>query len=481
MNLGRLLRLMATTGVVVLAVLGAAIEPAASEQTKSPAKSPTTQGPTFYKDVLPTLQRHCQSCHRPGQIGKMPLMTFEEARPWARAIRTQVTNRTMPPWNADPQYGHFTNDRSLSTSEIETIKTWVDNGAPAGVAKDAPPPVTWPAQGWQIQPDVTVALPDYKVAADGVLEWEALAIPSPFKQDTWVSSIELLPSEPSTVHHICFEFQDPRPEVVHYKYEYSEIPRDKQGNVERPGLLGRLVERVWSSAVVVSRDAKTGVVEKRSGRPTLKATGTFCYVPGNSTHDYRVFDAAFLVKGGSNIVFTLHYQPTGKPLIDKTRVGFTVAKKDFSKKFIPVAVNGASEQNGFLIPPNEPNYLAPAVDLTIKQDAELTWVWPHMHVRGKDVTYTLIYPNGKREIILKVPRYDFQWQISYNTKIKIPRGTRVYAEAHFDNSRNNKANPDPNSYVYPGDQSWEEMFTPSFGVLVDRSIDPREVFSRTIQ
>jgi len=159
--------------------------------TTAVAKEESDRAVTFYKDVFPILQKNCQTCHRPGQIAPMSLLTYKEARPWAKAMKAAVLARKMPPWFADPKYGHFHNDRSLKPAAIETLVAWVDHGAAEGDAKDAPPPVQWPDEGWQIKPDVVVDLPPYKVPATGVKEWEQLAIPAPFNEDTWVTSVEI--------------------------------------------------------------------------------------------------------------------------------------------------------------------------------------------------------------------------------------------------------------------------------------------------
>ena len=185
---------------------------------------------TFTKDVLPLLQQHCQSCHRPGQIAPMSLITYEDARPWAKAIKGAVTQKKMPPWFADRNYGHFTNDRSLMQRDIDTFAQWADSGATQGNPKDAPAAIQWPKDGWGIQPDVVMALPAHDVPARGVLEWELIAFPSPFKTDTWVTSMEILPGDPSVVHHMCFSFEKHKPTTVYNRYEWVQVPRDATGN-----------------------------------------------------------------------------------------------------------------------------------------------------------------------------------------------------------------------------------------------------------
>src|SRR4029450_5445816 len=185
---------------------------------------------TFTKDVLPILQKNCQSCHRPGQVAPMSLLSYQEARPWARAIKNAVPLKKMPPWFADPDYGHFTNDRSLSEREIDTVTKWADTGAAEGDPLAAPAPIDWPKDGWIIQPEIVMDLPPHDVPAKGVLEWELIAFPAPFKGDTWLTSMEILPGDASVVHHICFSFQKHNASTVYNRYEWVNVPRDPTGN-----------------------------------------------------------------------------------------------------------------------------------------------------------------------------------------------------------------------------------------------------------
>jgi hypothetical protein len=444
-----------------------------------PAAPALAQGdkPTFHKDVSRVLQRHCQSCHRPGQLGPMPLLTYPQVRPWARAIRTKVSERSMPPWFADPAHGRFSNDRSMRPEEIDVIRRWVDGGSVEGDLKDAPAPVVWPEHGWQIKPDVVVAMPEYPVPARGTLEWESLAVPFPIKEDTWITSVEVLPSDPSVVHHICFSFQKHRPATVYNRYEWEEIPRDSKGVKVQPGLLTKLAERLLPESFKARAVGSTEVVTL-PGRSTLKASGTMCYVPGLSAHDYRLHDAAKLVRAGSDLIVTFHYQTNGKATVDRTQIGFTLAKRPPARKFLEFAPSAGATM---AIPPHDANYLAPRFEIRINRDVQLVWMWPHMHLRGKDVTYTLIHPGGRQQVVLRVPRYDFNWQLAYMTSVAIPAGARLRAEAHYDNSSRNRANPDPTAWVYTGKQSWEEMFTPAFGLVVGRDVDERNLTSKFLE
>ncbi|HEU4691501.1 MAG TPA: cytochrome c [Vicinamibacterales bacterium] len=440
------------------------------------AQAPASSQVTFSRDVLPILQKHCQSCHRPGQIGPMPLLDYQQARPWARSIKSKAVSREMPPWDADPAHGTFTNDRSLSPREIETLSAWADAGAPLGDPKDAPAPITWPAGGWLVEPEVVVELPAYNVPASGTIEWENIAIPSPFKTDTWVSSIEILPSDPSTVHHMCFEFKAHEPNVVYNQYEWAEVPRDTEGAAIRrgqrnPPATGDSAPESW----VLTRDVGSSEVKRRAGRPTLAVGPDHCYVPGMSLHDYRPYEAGLLVRGGEDILVNLHYQPNGKPSVDRLKIGFTLAKQTPRKKLVQLVPNGATSE--FAIPPNESNYRAPVVQVEVRKDAELVWMSPHMHFRGKNMTWTLTYPDGREQVVLSVPRYRYSWQLLYQTRVSVPAGTRFTFVAHFDNSAANRDNPNPHAWVRPGNQAWEEMMIPFTWLVVDTNVDDRDVTS----
>jgi hypothetical protein len=439
----------------------------------------SSAGPTFTKDVLPILQKHCQSCHRPGQIAPMSFLSFSEVRPWVRAIKMQITSRAMPPWFADPKHGKFLNDRSLSQSEIDTLTAWVDRDAPQGDPGDAPAPVAWPRQGWQIEPEVAVSLPDYPVPATGVVEGENLVLRSPFKEDTWLTSVEVLSSEPSVVHHICVSFQRHSPDVVYNRYEWMEVPRDAQGVAVPPA--GRtsqpvqLSEKSSGEGWVLSRDAGSSEVNRRFGRPTITGAGTFCAVPGQSTRDFRQYGAAALLRADyTDIVLNVHYTSNGKALVDRTKIGFTTTRQPPRKKFVEFNASGTTSD--FAIPPNASNYLAPPIDVKFRREAELVWMLPHMHMRGKDVTYTVIHPSGRRDTVLHVPRYDFRWQLGYFIEpLKLYRGSTIHVEAHYNNSRSNRNNPNPDTWVYGGLQNWEEMFSALFAVLVDRDVDETQL------
>jgi hypothetical protein len=416
---------------------------------------------TFHKDVEPILQKNCQSCHRPGQAGPMSFLSYESTRPWAKAMKTAVATRKMPPWFADARYGHFLNDRSLAQGDIDTIAKWADAGAPEGDAKDAPPAVKWPADGWEIQPDIVVNGPEFKVPAkpkNDVIEWTYITVPSGITQDTWITSMEIRPSEPSVTHHICVYFKPHTADVEYNKPVWADRPRDDTGSA------------LESAAGINGRGLPRNLTAGSNGIEG-------CYVPGQFTQDYRTQGAAKLIKANTDIIFQLHYTPNGKDTVDKPRLGFTVAQQAPQRVYVSFGISSPNDPKSFAIPPNHPNWESPPAEAEFTEDVDLVWMFPHMHVRGKEMTYRLKYPNGETETILSVPKYDFNWQLGYDLAkpIRVPKGTRLIVTAHYDNSANNKFNPDPNRTVYYGDMTWEEMMFPFFSVVVDKDVDPRKV------
>jgi hypothetical protein len=331
---------------------------------------------------------------------------------------------------------------------------------------------------------VIMELPPHEVPAKGILEWELIAFPAPFQGDTWVTTMEILPSEESVVHHICFSFEKHKSTTVYNRYEWVQVPRDETGN-PTPGNSGF---SELPGMIIASRDVGSTEVKTRQGHPTLRQNLDFCYQPGERFDDYRVWNAGKLVPAGSDIVVSIHYTTNGKAVTDRTKIGFTVAKTPPPRKFV---VQGAGEDTpviaptpasnraafassynpAFAIPPKESNYLAPPMDITFLKDVEIVRLRPHAHVRGKSAQYKVAYPDGREEIVLSVPRYDFNWQLSYGTSLKLPKGTRMHFEFRYDNSVNNKFNPDPNRWVYQGFQSWEEMMAPNLGFILDRDAD----------
>jgi hypothetical protein len=429
---------------------------------------------TFHKDVEPILQKNCQNCHRPGQVAPMSFLTYQNVRPWAKAMKNAVALRKMPPWFADPHYGPYLNDRSLNQSEIDVISKWADQGAPEGDVKDAPPPAQWP-EGWMIQPDVVVDGPVTKVPAspkNNVVEWITVIMPTGFTKDTWVTSVQIRPEIPAVTHHMCIAYIPHNPAYKYGVAYWADKDRGEDGSAlpdKGPTFLG-------SGEARSSDGDPTPVIDPRTGRSFPPPGGAEdCYLPGNFAADYRPIHAAKLIPAGFDIAFNLHYTPNGNAVTDHVKVGFTVAKTPPERRYISFLTTSPTDPKRFAIPPNDPNWESPPAEVTFLQDAELVYLMPHMHFRGKDMTYVLEYPDGRKQTVLSVPHYDFNWQLGYNVGIKVPKGTVMHVYAHFDNSVNNKFNPNPNRTVYYGTMTWEEMMNPFYSVVVPAGTDPRNV------
>jgi len=395
--------------------------------------------PTYSKDVAPILQAHCQSCHRPGEAAPFSMLTYEETRPWAGAMKLAVKQKVMPPWYADPSVGHFSNDRGLSQKDIDTIIAWATAGAPKGDPKDLPPPVKF-TEGWGIPtPDKVFELPtEYPVPESGMIEYQYVIIPTGFKQDMWVQAAEARPTERSVVHHII---------------AYVREPGSRYFADQKPG---------------VFFEAPPSKEEDTSALPSDFLVG---YAPGQPAEILPPGEAK-LIKAGSDIVLEVHYTPNGKAVMDRTKVGLIFAKEKPAKRVQTLsAVNGT-----FKIPPGDPNYKVDA-SFDIRRDVILASIHPHMHGRGKDFEYRLVFPDGKSETILKVPAYNWHWQLWYNLEkpIALPKGSRIECTAHFDNSAGNPENPDPTKTVIWGQQSWDEMMVGFFNLVYPADMSPKEL------
>jgi hypothetical protein len=402
---------------------------------------------TFNKDVLPVLQKNCQSCHRPGEIGPMSFLTYESTRPWARSIKNAVLTRKMPPWFADPKYGHFANDRRLPDTDVNKLVAWADAGAPEGDAKDKPAPLQW-TQGWNIKPDVVFEMQKpYSVPASGTVEYTYFVVPTGLTKDTWVMNAEIRAGNRAVVHHASVHVRPPGSQwMKDAKPGEPYVPPKRDPNTPPPAL---------QENVNVANEWLVG------------------YVPG--VHG-EYFDlnrgAAKLIPAGSDLVFEMHYTTNGKSALDQTKVGFVLAKEPPKKRLLTLPLANMN----FEIPPGAPNHEGRA-SATFEQPVSLVYSQPHMHLRGKDMDIKLRYPNGESQMLVSVPRYDFNWQIVYyqDKPLEVPKGTRMELLAHWDNSPNNKYNPDPKATVRWGDQSWEEMIFAWVGVVVDRDADPDKI------
>jgi hypothetical protein len=401
---------------------------------------------TFYKDVLPILQKNCQECHRAGEAAPMALLTYEEVRPWAKAIKVSVLAKKMPPWFADPAYGTFHNERTLRPDEIAKIVAWVDKGAPAGDPREGPPMKQW-TEGWSIgKPDLVVEMPQpYEVPASGTIEYTYLVLPLNLTQDRWVQAAEVRPGERSVVHHVIAFLREPG----------SKWMRDAEYGVPFVPQKG-------------ARGRNSGASE--AGGPGSELL--VGYAPGLQAQVFRP-GTAKLLKAGTDVVFQMHYTANGKAARDRTKVGIVFAKEPPKERVMTLAAMNTK----FAIPPGADNHRVES-QFTLQADTRLTGLMPHMHLRGKAFQYKAVYPSGESEILLNVPRYDFSWQLFYylaEPKV-FPKGTRIECVAYFDNSANNRFNPDATKEVRWGDQSWEEMMIGWFDVAFDAGLSPVKLY-----
>jgi hypothetical protein len=449
----RLMRYETVRGMVLLgtvaAWLGAAAVVMVNAAPQAQAQPAGERVPTFSADVAPIFYAKCVTCHRPGEVAPMSLITFKDVRPWASAIREKVMTRAMPPWHADRQYGAFRNNQSLDQSEIDTIVKWASAGAPEGDAAKMPALPKLP-EGWQIgTPDVVIEMPTaYNVPATGTIEYQYFEVPTNFTEDRWMQAGEVRAGDRKHVHHI----------IVYVK-EAEPVSRPTVVNV-RPILSG-------APSAAPSPAAPRQPAEPRAAdTPVVRRTGDQMLVNWAVGEDAPVFmpGMAKRIPKGASLVFQVHYTTNGTPGTDRSRIGLIFSKQPPQRE----VRTGLIANTLFAIPPAAQNHQIDA-EATFTEDVNVWSMHPHMHLRGKEMTYTAIYPDGRREIVLRVPKFDFGWQTDYwlAKPLTLPKGSKLYVTAHYDNSTANRNNPDPAATVRWGDQTWEEMMIGFFTYTVE--------------
>jgi len=370
---------------------------------------------TFNRDIAPIFYARCVSCHRAGEVAPMPLLTYQDARPWARAIKLKVTSRQMPPWFADPAFGSFANDPRLSDSEISRIGQWVDAGAPQGDVKDLPAPPRF-TEGWQLgDPDHIIELPEVQIPAEGSDFFPTPSLTLDLKEDRWIRAIEIRPSNREVTHH--------------------SVIFSVTGNPLASGAAFDVLG-VWAVGTP----------------PTIYPEGSGRWV-----------------RRGQMLRTNLHYHPNGKPQTDRTRIGLYFGSGELKKE----VAAGVAGNVFFTIPPNAANHEVRGTYVA-DQDINIVSFFPHMHLRGKDMILTATYPGGRQETLLNVPSYDFNWQLFYRPRagVALPRGTRLDVVAHYDNSLANTHNPDPARPIRFGEASSAEMMFGMFEFTAEDGVSP---------
>ncbi len=354
---------------------------------------------TFSKDVAPIFNAKCAECHRAGEVAPFSTLSYKEVRPWAKSIKEKVVDKTMPPWHADPNHGSFKNDRSLTKAEIDTIVAWVEQGAQEGNPKDLPPAPKF-YDGWTIgKPDQTFSTPEQTFVESGVEKYRYLQVATEFKEDKWIQAAEIRSTGRAAVHHV----------IVF---------------VNAPGTTG-------------TEDGSLLAGVAPGEQPAIFPLGFGKKIPA-----------------GSKLTFQLHYTPNGKDTKDISTLGVIFAKETPKHEIKTRPVMNVR----LAIPAGAGNHQVESA-YTFKEDIHITSFMPHMHLRGKDFVFQAVAADGTTKILLNVPKYDFNWQTYYvpTSPVAIAKGTKIHCIAHFDNSKNNKYNPDPTKEVKWGDQTWEEM------------------------
>lgn len=461
------------TGLVAIGGTTLVLALAVSGRVMTSLEAQSAAVPTFNKDVAPIVFNSCVRCHRPNQVAPMSLMSYKEVRPWARAIKTKVVKGDMPPWFADPRFGEFHNDPRLSADQIRTIAAWADAGAPEGdTPLAAQPPKA--NDGWTHpsgrDPDLVIEMAHaFNGPAEGQLPWFTIYqdIPEDLKgKEYFVEAVQILPGVIPAMHHTGFNV-NPLP------------PGMKVGTGEAwPGGM------VIPGALVAAKTGTLANVADVEGGAEDKSYRYCCYVPGGSFRQYLGGGAQrlYFPKNGA-IGWGVHYTMIGKPFADKSKIGFWFQKNmtheivigygdarnqiAVGREYVegdgisPKAVPGTMN-NRFGTPPIPPNAADwPLTAITAyPNDATLYTVWPHMHVRGHEMTYVLTYPDGREQILLSNLKFDYNWQLFYVLKepLKIPAGSTIKTVGSFDNSSRNKHNPQPNKEVYWSEQAWDEMY-----------------------
>lgn len=380
---------------------------------------------TYSNQIARLLQTHCVECHRPGEIAPFSLTEYGEVAGWAEMIVEVTQSGQMPPWHASPKHGAFRNARRLSAEEKQLLVDWVAAGAPEGNPQELPPPREF-TQGWQLprEPDQVIAIRDtpFQVPAEGVVKYQYFQVDPQFTTDKWVTAAEIIPSNRAVVHHVIVFF----------------VPEGKRMDGEN--------------------DSVTA------------------FVPGLRVAPYPD-GYAKKIPAGSKLIFQVHYTPNGTPQEDLTKLGLLFM--DESQVTHSVYTENVKNTK-LLIRPNEDDQRFEARPFTTQLEAELLDLMPHMHLRGKSFRFELAYPDGRRDVLLDVPRYDFNWQTVYlpEQPLIVPKGATFYAEASFDNSAQNLANPNSAQTVTWGEQTWDEMLIGYFNFAIPHTAEAEAAMAR---
>lgn len=430
----------------IAAVVSGVLLLAAGQESSPPSAQ---RAVTFTHDVAPIFYKNCVTCHRPNDIAPMSLLTYKDAHLWAKLIRDAVVERKMPPWHADPNVGDFLNDPRLSDADISTIDAWFRTGAKEGDAKDLPPAPVF-AQGWHIKPDIVFSIPEFTVSGASQDDYEYIYVPTNFTEDKWVQAAEVLPGDRRVVHHATV----------------SVITGDKVAKevAEHSGANAGVDQYHYRTGKVLHLRPDAPVVDDGCSYPTGggipgMSSGYVNIVPGiylpGHLAETRPPGYALRIPAGSYLQFQVHYSNhTGEDVKDRTSIGLVFAREPVKHEIAQYEI----WNDLFLIPANADHHRVTS-SFTLPKDVIVLAYTAHMHFRGKSMRTEAIYPDGRHEVIMNVPHYNFRWQETYFLKHQfvMPKGTKLVTTAYFDNSAKNPQNPDPSKAIRWGEPSDEEM------------------------
>ena len=426
----------------VLPVAIVAIAIVSISAARVPDAASGAEDPTYAENVAPILYENCASCHRPGGLGPFSVLEYDSVKPKLGKMKSMVRSGRMPPWQATGPRGVFRNDRRLTDEEKDIIVRWLDSGAKAGDMSKLPPRPQF-SEGWAIgTPDLIVPMPEeFTVPASGEVEYMYFEAPTNLTEEKWVQAIEIMPGAREVVHHVLV---------------YARVPAPPRSATSAPQ------PRPQGSAApqpLFVRNPAYGLPESPPRRDTLhrgpRQRGPLIgsTAPGTNVVTFPE-GTALRLRPGTILTFQMHYTAHGHEMKDRTSVGFKFAKEMPDEEiFASQFTNGS-----FVIPPGARDYEVPS-ELGVTQPVKIWGLLPHTHLRGTRWLYTLVKPDSTSEVILDVPRYDFNWQTYYlfEKPLEMPAGARLMSMAWYDNSSSNRDNPDPTKEVRWGDQTWEEM------------------------
>lgn len=448
--------------------------------------------PTYNKDIAPILNSKCVTCHRTGEIAPMALTSYKDVRPWVRSIKQKVSNREMPPWFADAKHSlPIDRDSSLTPDQISTIVAWVDAGAPQGTGEAPPAPKFVNGWHWDREPDAIIEMPmEWSVPGEGEIPNFTIWAPNPYKgRDTYLNAVELRPTNLAVTHHIGLRAAPlPAGTKLGRGKTWKDgpvtdfvpvFPDGTSFNEVSGGDINEVLEAGGDDAEAIRKKRSQVQLEAFNGQSNGNLL--LFYVPGGGFYNFPD-GAVKVIHDNDYLAWGMHYTPTGKPEKDRTRFGMWFAKNQPKYEIMTSrigqthVVEGEEVQSASKIPnipPFADDWKITAIT-AFQDDITIYGMWPHMHLRGKDTTVIATYPDGREQIILHTPKWDFNWQLQYQFKepVHLPAGSTLKAVGHFDNTVSNKWNPAPDKPVYWSEQSWDEMFNTWMEYSVDKNVIP---------